>query len=792
MNSKIIKTLEFDKIRQQLVQHASTEHGRDVLLSLMPSQSLEEVQAFQDETDDGRKVLRLKGGIPIPKLKDIQMHLKRLQIGGSLNGKEIAHIGRVLSTTKEVVDFFAWFHENEIEFYSLYEQAARLIDLPDIRKRIRLSITDDGEILSDASSALNRLRNSIRSNETAVRERLDEIIRGKKAQYLSDAIITIRNDRFVIPVKQEHRNAFGGVIHDQSSTGQTLFIEPQAVLELNNKLRSLRAQEKQEEERILYEISMELEPHIAELASNHHVLAQLDVINAKARYAASIKATRPHLSERNHIAIWGGRHPMIDPDAVVPNDLILGEEYQAIVITGPNTGGKTIALKTLGMIQLMGQAGLQIPALENSQIGIFQEIFADIGDEQSIEQSLSTFSSHMTNIVSILERIDDRSLILFDELGSGTDPQEGASLAISILDYVGSKGSYVMATTHYPELKMYAYNRPGTINASMEFDSVSLAPTYRLQIGVPGRSNAFDISRRLGIPEQIILQASGFIEEDSQAMNEMIADLEHKRRKAEQESYQLQRELEESESLLRSLQTANEKLEISKEKILEEARTEANKIVDATQEEAEFLMQEIREMQMNLDKQATVKEHELIDLRKQFEGLRQEEPLAKNKVLRKEKEKKRLKPGDEVTSSSYGQRGTLVEKSSDDEWVVQMGIMKMRLPETDLQKLEEPQTKKTKSKRRIATVKTAGSSPVSPQLDLRGQRYETALAALDKYLDEALLAGYPQVTIVHGKGTGALRQGVTEALKRHPQVKSFGFAPPSSGGNGATIAVFKG
>lgn len=793
LNSKIIKTLEFDKIKHQLMKHASTESGKAEILSLLPSPNIENVRILQDETEDGCKVVRLKGGLPIPRLKDIRMHLKRLQIGGSLNGKETAEIGRVLRTTKEIVDFFRWFEENEVEFNRLTEIVEQLIDLPDVRKRIISSVSEDGELLNEASVELNRIRNAIRTNESSIRSKLDEIIRGKKAQYLSDAIVTIRNDRFVIPVRQEHKNSFGGVVHDQSATGQTLYIEPQVVLDLNNKLRSLHAQEKQEEERILYEISAELEPYIHELQLNNGVLTHLDVIHAKARYADSMKAKRPHLNGDNHIAIWNARHPLIDPEDVVPNDLILGEEYQAIIITGPNTGGKTIALKTLGIIQLMGQAGLQIPATENSQIGIFNEIFADIGDEQSIEQNLSTFSSHMTNIVSIIDQIDEKSLVLFDELGSGTDPQEGSSLAVSILDYVGSKNSYVMATTHYPELKLYAYNRPATINASMEFDSVSLAPTYRLQIGVPGRSNAFDISRRLGLPEQIIEQASGFIEEDSQVLNEMIADLEQKRRKVDQESLRLKQELSESEDLLKELKVNKEKFEESKEKFLEEARNEANKMVDTTREEAEFLMQEIREMQLNLKNNTTVKEHELIDLRKQFGNLRKEEPLEKNKVLQKEKEKKRLQAGDEVLAQAFGQRGVLLDESSPGEWVVQLGIMKMKIKESQLTKLkEEPVQQKGRSKRKIASVKMASDSHASTQLDLRGQRYENALAALDKYLDEALLASYPQVTIVHGKGTGALREGVTDALKRHPQVKSFHFSPPNAGGNGATVVIFKG
>ncbi|MGP6139644.1 MULTISPECIES: endonuclease MutS2 [unclassified Jeotgalibaca] len=792
MNSKIIKTLEFDKIRQQLAQYAATENGKQDLLVLEPYTNFEDVQRKQDESDDGRKVLRLKGGIPVPRLKDIGMPLKRLQIGGSLNGKEIAQIGRVLSTTKDVLHFFEWFHEHEIAFYHLYDIVEKLVDLPELRKRISASVSDDGDILSDASPELRRIRQSIKASEGAIRTKLDDLIRNK-SNYLSDTLVTIRNDRFVLPVKQEYRNAFGGIMHDQSSTGQTVFIEPQAVLDLNNKLRTLRADETREEERILYELSALLEPNINELRYNHLILTDLDIMNAKARYADSLNATKPYLNKDKHIAVWAARHPLIDQDTVVANDILIGEEYQALIITGPNTGGKTIILKTLGLIQLMGQAGLQIPAAENSQIGVFTEIFADIGDEQSIEQSLSTFSSHMTNIVSFLDQADANSLLLFDELGSGTDPQEGASLAISILDYIGGKGSYVMATTHYPELKVYAYNRPGTINASMEFNGETLAPTYRLQIGIPGRSNAFDISRRLGIPSQIIEQASGFIQEENQSLNEMIADLEQKRRKAEQESHRLRQQIAESDKLLEELKKATDTLELTKAKEIEKAKKEANQIVDKTKEEAEFLMQEIREMQMNVSKNAQVKEHELIGLRSQFDKLHQEETIPDNKVLRREKEKKKLKPGDEVITESYGQRGILVEKAGKNQWVVQLGIMKMKLPEADLRKIQpEPEKETKRKKRQIATIRSSAESHVATQLDLRGLRYEEAMQELDRYLDASLLAGYPNVTIVHGKGTGAIRKGVTEALKKHPQVKSFAFAPPSSGGDGATIAVFKG
>ncbi|MBT2732587.1 endonuclease MutS2 [Carnobacterium sp. ISL-102] len=787
MNKKILQTLEFNKIIQAVVNLAASDLGKEHVLSLAPSINKEEVESWQDETEDGTKILKLRGRMPIPKLQNVRPHLKRLDIGASLNGLEIAQIGKILRTTSEINRFFEKLKESGIEMKRLYDLAENFITTPALNQSIREKVDEDGLVMSDASPALKGIRTGIKRGENNVREKLDGIVRGKSAQYLSDTIITIRNDRYVIPVKQEYRSHFGGVVHDQSSTGQTLFVEPQSVVELNNRLRQLQIEERREIDRILAEISNEIAPYSKDILNNMFLLGKLDFIGAKASYAKTIAANRPFINDENEVKLLSARHPLLDPESVVANDILIGGENQAVIITGPNTGGKTIILKTLGLLQLMGQSGLQIPVAPDSQIGIFTEIFADIGDEQSIEQSLSTFSSHMTNIVSILDRMDNKSLIIFDELGAGTDPQEGAALAIAILDKVGTVGSYVMVTSHYPELKAYGYNRPQTINASMEFDVDTLSPTYRLLIGVPGRSNAFEISKRLGLSEEVIDSARQLIDGESQNLNEMITDLENRRKMAETEYLEVRYYVDEAEQLYIDLQTAVQQFYTEREELMKKARKNANSIVEEAEETADQIIKELRKKQISGQYEG-VKEHELIDAKKQLSGLRQEEALAKNKVLKKAKAKQVMKPGDDVMVQSFGQKGVLMEKADKNFWVVQMGMLKMKLKESDLT-LTEPE--KEPNRKMITSVRSESSSHVSPQLDLRGERYENALAELDKYLDAALLANYPQVTIVHGKGTGAIRQGVTDALKKHPSIKEFHYAPPNQGGNGATIVEFK-
>lgn len=790
MNKKILQTLEFDKVKQMLSSHIVTKLGEEHLQQLAPLTDYAKIEEYLIETEDAVKVLRLRGGIPIPVLENIKPHMKRIEIGAMLNGLELAQVGRVLRTVTELQQFFEDLREAEIELERLYEWSDKMVALPELAKVIRISVDEDGHVTDEASSELKGIRQSIRRAEQGVREQLDGILRGGNSKYLSDTIVTMRNDRYVIPVKSEYRSHFGGVVHDQSASGQTVFVEPRQVVELNNKLRQHQIAERKEIERILAELSNELEPFRQDILQNAFVLGKLDFINSKAVFGKTIKGIVPALSKEKNVSLKQARHPLIAPEKVVANDIILGEDYQAIVITGPNTGGKTITLKTLGLLQLMGQAGLPIPAHEDSVIGVFSEVYADIGDEQSIEQNLSTFSSHMTNIVDILKHLDKDSLVLFDELGAGTDPQEGAALAISILDQVGQIGAFVMATTHYPELKVYGYNRSGTINASMEFDVDTLSPTYHLLIGIPGRSNAFDISKRLGLSSSIIEQSKQIIDGESQDLNEMISDLENQRKMTETEYLEMRHYVDESESLHHDLKEAYELFFEEREKELNKAKAKANEIIEEAQAKAEGIISDIRQMQLRSSSSSNVKEHELIDVKTQLSDLKHEEThLAKNKVLQKAKVKKTFKVGDDVMVETFGQRGTLINKVGNKEWQVQLGILKMNVSEDNMTLLA-PEKEPVRRMTSVRSDSGGSRSSVKTQLDLRGKRFEEAVAEVDQYIDAALLAGYPQVTIVHGRGTGALKKGVQDYLKNNRRVKKYEYAPPNQGGDGATIVSF--
>ncbi|HJF29518.1 MAG TPA: endonuclease MutS2 [Ligilactobacillus saerimneri] len=786
MNEKALQVLEYDKIRKKLVEYTTTEMGQRLALRMHPLVKQVQIQHHLDQTKDGTDILRLKGGIPLPRLGNIRPFLKRLDIGASLNGQELAAIGLVLRTTNQLKVFFRDLLDEEVQLLSLDQLVDELVSLPQVGRRLLTAIDNDGFVTDEASSLLRSLRRQIATTETQIREQLGQFTRGNNAKYLSNAIVTIRNDRYVVPVRQEYRNKFGGVVHDQSASGQTVFVEPKAIVELNNRLKRQQSAEREEVKRILAELSALIAPYTEELQANARIIGQLDFVNAKARYAHAIKATEPIVDTDNNVYLRQVWHPLLVPKKAVRNDIMLGKDYQAIIITGPNTGGKTITLKTLGLVQMMGQSGLFIPAYEESRIGIFTDIFADIGDEQSIEQNLSTFSSHMVNIVNILQHIDAHSLVLFDELGAGTDPQEGASLAIAILDAVGATGAYVVATTHYPELKAYGFERPGTINASMEFDVETLQPTYRLLIGIPGRSNAFNISRRLGLDETIIAAAQELTTQDSQDLNAMITDLVAKRHQAEEEAIALQKHLEEAEKLHHDLAQAYEKLVAERSHLTEQAKMKANDIVQEAQKKADAIINDLRAMRLN--GAATVKENQLIDAQTQLNSLHQDIRLQHNKVLRKAKEKQALHPNDDVLVRSYGQQGVLIQKLGDKQWEVQLGILKMKIDEDDLEKIH---VQEKKQPRAGVVLRSAQASHVSSSLDLRGQRYEEALTNIDRYIDAALLAGYKQVTIVHGKGTGALRSGITKYLENNRSVKKFQFAPPNAGGNGATIVYFK-
>ncbi|MDM5228927.1 endonuclease MutS2 [Cytobacillus sp. NJ13] len=785
MQERVLKILEFNKVKEQLLEHVSSSLGRKKAINIRPSTEYEEVIRRQEETDEAVTVLRIKGNIPLGGIFDIRPHVKRAVIGGMLSPQELNQISSTIHASRQMKRFIEEFAEEESSLPILLGYTDKIIVLAELETSIRNAVDDNGEVLDSASETLRSLRNQLRTKESRVRERLESMIRSSSAQkMLSDAIITIRNDRFVIPVKQEYRGHYGGIIHDQSSSGQTLFIEPASIVQLNNELQGIRVKEQQEIERILIALSGQTAENSSELETIVDVLGEIDFMFAKARYSKRIKASKPKINNDGKISLFKARHPLIPIDEVVANDIKLGAEYSTIVITGPNTGGKTVTLKTVGLCTLMAQAGLQIPALDGSETAVFGNVYADIGDEQSIEQSLSTFSSHMVNIVDILDQVDFNSLVLFDELGAGTDPQEGAALAISILDEVYKRGARVIATTHYPELKAYGYNREGVINASVEFDIETLSPTYKLLIGVPGRSNAFEISKRLGLNDQVIETARSYIGADTNQVENMIASLEESRRQAEADMEEANDFLKSAEKLHKDLQKQMAEFYEQKDAMHEKAAEKAGNIVEKAKAEAEEIIRDLRKMRM--EKHAEVKEHELIEAKKRLSEAAPQMSSAKNK-LKPKNNKHVFEAGDEVKVLSFGQKGNLLEKVSDNEWQVQIGILKMKVAEKDLEYIKSPKIVETKP---VATVK-GKDFHVSLELDLRGERYENALLRVEKYIDDALLAGYPRVSIIHGKGTGALRQGVQEYLKNHKSVKKIRFGEAGEGGTGVTVVEFK-
>lgn len=785
---RALKTLEFDKVRQQVAGFCTSSIGKSAIDELVPETDFDTVVALLEEMDEGLSILRVKGNVPMGGIFDIRPHAKRAQIGGMLSPIELMEIASTIRASRILRNFLEDLEaEDTIQIPHFLERKEQMPILTALQHEINDCIDENGGVLDSASPALRTIRQSLRAEEAKVRQKLESLIRGSNAaKMLSDAIITIRNDRFVIPVKQEYRGHYGGIVHDQSSSGQTLFIEPDAVVQANNEVQRLKVKEQAEIERILLALSANVQEVAHDLFVLVGLLGEIDVILAKGKYGQANKCTMPKMNKEGYTKLVRARHPLLPIEEAVPNTIEFGRDITAIVITGPNTGGKTVTLKTVGLCTIMAQSGLPVPALDGSELAVFEQIFADIGDEQSIEQSLSTFSSHMVNIVDILSKFDDRSLVLFDELGAGTDPQEGAALAISILDEVVGYGARVMATTHYPELKAYGYNRPSVVNASVEFDVETLSPTYRLLIGVPGRSNAFEISKRLGLGEHIINQAKSFTGTDRHEVESMIASLEQSRLQSEREADEAHELLEEAADLKAQLEERIRVYDEKKDNLEKKAKEKARRIVDEAKAQAENIIAELREMQKNASR--IVKEHELIDAKKRLE---EAAPKEENKVLKKavaERERaQNLKVGDEVKVISYGQKGAILEKVGEHEWVVQIGILKMKLDESDLQYIKPEKEKPTRT---MANVKNRNSH-VKLELDLRGERYEDALLRTEKYLDDALLANYPRVSIIHGKGTGALRQGIQQYLKTHKRVKSFRYGEAGEGGFGVTVVELK-
>lgn len=779
MNKKILDILEFDKVKQLFEPYLQTEQGEMELAALTPTDKKESIETAFRELEDMEQILLEEPRFAVSTIQDVRPVAKRLEMEASLNIDELLALKAVLRVTHELKDFYDNLENVRLE--RLNRLFDNLVDLPRLQGGLQ-AINEGGFVESFASEKLAKIRRRIQENEHQVREILQDLLKSK-ADMLADAVIASRNGRNVLPVKNTYRNRIAGVVHDISASGNTVYIEPRAVVNLNEEIANHRADERYEIIQILEELSDTLRPHAAEIANNAWIIGHLDLIKAKYRFMRDYKAVVPEVSNNRSIQLLQLRHPLIEN--AVANDLHFTEDLTEIVITGPNTGGKTIMLKTLGLAQIMAQSGLPILADPGSRVGIFSQVFADIGDEQSIEQSLSTFSSHMTNIVSILNQVDTASLILLDELGAGTDPQEGAGLAIAILEDLRLRGIKTMATTHYPELKAYGIETAGVQNASMEFDTASLRPTYRFMQGVPGRSNAFEIARRLGLSETIIQDAMKKTNTDND-VNQIIEKLEAQTLESRKRLDTIQEVEQENLKFNRALRKLYNELTRERETELNKAREEAKEIVDMALSESDRILQ-------GLHAKSQLKPHEIIEAKAQLKKLAPETvDLSKNKVLKKAKKARAPKVGDEILVISYGQRGTLVKQLKDGRWEAQVGLIKMTLEEKEFNLIKAEKEAAQPKKRQVNVVKRSNTSGPRARLDLRGKRYEEAMQELDGFIDQALLNNMAQVDIIHGIGTGVIREGVTKYLRRNKHVKSFEYAPQNAGGSGATIVTFKG
>ena len=779
MNKKILDILEFDKVKQLFEPYLQTEQGEMELAALTPTDKKESIETAFMELEDMEQILLEEPRFAVSTIQDVRPVAKRLEMEASLNIDELLALKAVLRVTHELKDFYDNLENVRLE--RLNRLFDNLVDLPRLQGGLQ-AINEGGFVESFASEKLAKIRRRIQENEHQVREILQDLLKSK-ADMLADAVIASRNGRNVLPVKNTYRNRIAGVVHDISASGNTVYIEPRAVVNLNEEIANHRADERYEIIQILEELSDTLRPHAAEIANNAWIIGHLDLIKAKYRFMRDCKAVVPEVSSNRSIQLLQLRHPLIEN--AVANDLHFTEDLTEIVITGPNTGGKTIMLKTLGLAQIMAQSGLPILADPGSRVGIFSQVFADIGDEQSIEQSLSTFSSHMTNIVSILNQVDTASLILLDELGAGTDPQEGAGLAIAILEDLRLRGIKTMATTHYPELKAYGIETAGVQNASMEFDTASLRPTYRFMQGVPGRSNAFEIARRLGLSETIIQDAMKMTNTDND-VNQIIEKLEAQTLESRKRLDTIQEVEQENLKFNRALRKLYNELTRERETELNKAREEAKEIVDMALSESDRILQ-------GLHAKSQLKPHEIIEAKAQLKKLAPETvDLSKNKVLKKAKKARAPKVGDEILVISYGQRGTLVKQLKDGRWEAQVGLIKMTLEEKEFNLIKAEKEATQPKKRQVNVVKRSNTRGPRARLDLRGKRYEEAMQELDGFIDQALLNNMAQVDIIHGIGTGVIREGVTKYLRRNKHVKSFEYAPQNAGGSGATIVTFKG
>ena len=792
MNEKVLKNLEFYKIIEQISSFASSSIGKERVRQLKPSSDIEEIKIWQKETSEAVTMILKKGSLKIGGLRDIAPYLQRTAIGGSLSFEELLNVADFLSSCKIAKDYGK--SENKYDVYEVLEPKFNIIEpIESLDKEITRCIISDTEMSDDASLKLKEIRKEIKSTNERVRIELNKIIQSSTHKaMLQDPVITVKSDRYCIPVKSEYKNAFSGMIHEQSATGATVFMEPTSVVMLNNKVKELQGEEKQEIARILKKLSDMVNEQRDVLLSNLEILIEIDFIFAKGEYSIKINGTEPVFNEKGYINIKKARHPLLDTTKVVPTDIYLGDEFTTLLITGPNTGGKTVSLKTIGLFTLMGQAGLHISAFDKSELAIFDNVFSDIGDEQSIEQSLSTFSSHMTNIVSILENVTDNSLVLLDELGAGTDPTEGACLAIAIIQYLKDREIRTAVTTHYSELKVFAITTEGVSNASCEFDVNSLRPTYRLLIGVPGKSNAFAISKRLGLPDYIIEDAKNLLSKEDTKFEDVITDLEINQKslmieKESAESYRL-----EAERLKQDVEKQKEKTRKQKEKILLKATEDAKRIVAQAKIESDNIVKEIQKLAKEKANQNNINEQRQ-KLKDKLSNLDNRIDKFNNKNSQKREIPKNLKKGDRIYVHSLGQYGVVVsEPNQKGEVMVSAGIMNIKTTIRDLSidtTYVEPKKEQIKPKK--TSFKNNKSMTVSYEVDLRGLYVDEAIDKVDKFIDDAFLAGMDTISIIHGKGTGALRNGIHEYLRRHSRVKKYRLGEFGEGDAGVTIVEFK-
>lgn len=781
MDLAVLKTLEYHKIIAQLTEQASCALGKELAENLVPSSEFLEVSQWMQETAEGKAILDLSLRAPLGGIRDIRGSLQKAELGAMLETHELLSIASTLYAMRQIKRFFK---DLTLDVPILKNLAQNIEIVGQLENNIETTIDEHGHIRDTASIELQRIRREIKQSQNRIKERLDSVLRSAEYQkFFQEALVTMRDDRYVVPIKQEYRQSFPGIIHDQSSSGATLFIEPMAIVNLNNDVKQLMAAEKHELERILRVATLQVAKYAGILSDNNVILAQIDFIFAKAKLGQDMEATMPLLNQTGYVELHQAKHPLIDKAKVVPIDIVLGKEYNTLLITGPNTGGKTVSIKTLGLFALMVQSGLFIPVLADSKIAVFHNVFADIGDEQSIEQSLSTFSAHMTHLVKILAMVEAEDLLLIDEIGAGTDPEEGAALAMAILEHLMKIGTKVVATTHYSELKTFAYAQAGIENASVEFDIATLRPTYRLLIGIPGASNAFAISKRLGLADSLILRARQLIDADHAKFEQILNHLETEKLMYEQKNADIMERQQQVETLERKVHTMRAELTAKKDRMIRKAQEDSAGLIRRTRREAEQI---ITELKAQFNDQGTKKRQTAIDDSRQRlkDGLQAVTVEKKPAVDLKPLDYRLLKPGDYIYVTTLDQRGSILSFTEKDVFV-QLGIMKMTVPLSVCRAIETQ--KKSTQKIKSQSMGFAKVNEVNREVDIRGMLVDEAEEIVGKYLDDALLAGLSQVLIIHGKGTGALRKGIRAYLKTQRCVQDMHFGEASEGGDGVTV-----